>query len=95
MLTNKELNTIISTITMLTAIKDYAINIDDNNLYNVTGITVANIQSTIKELQAIKVKTLTIKKSRSDHANAWNKAHPDQHRKHSRDYARRTYKKRI
>lgn len=28
-----------------------------------------------------------------EQANAWNKAHPEAHRKHSRDYARRKAKK--
>ena len=38
-------------------------------------------------------RVLNNKKTLSARANAYNKAHPDKHRKHSRDYARRKKQK--
>lgn len=93
MLRNDELKTITSTIHMLSVIKDYTIATESDDFYDITGISTVRLDIAIKKLQLIEVDTRIKKKQQSEKTNEWNKAHPDQHRKHSRDYARRTYKK--
>lgn len=42
-----------------------------------------------KALENIYIKYTQKKQQASEKANAWNKAHPDKHRKHNKDYAKR------
>lgn len=52
--------------------------VDKNKMYDDEKIVWYYTQRVIKE-----------KQKNREQANAWNKAHPEAHRKHSRDYARR------
>lgn len=87
MLTNQEVKDIESTIILLTAVFDYANT--KGTLYKDTGLTAYEIDQKIVKLNRIYTKTITQKKKASEKANAWNKAHPDKHRKHNKDYAKR------
>lgn len=92
-LRNDELETITSTITMLSVIKDYAVNTKESDFYNATGISTVQLDIAIKKLQLIEVNTRAKKKQHSEKANNWNKTHPERHREINRDSARRNYKK--
>lgn len=92
-LRNDELETITSTITMLSIIKDYAVNTNESDFHNATGISAVHLDIAIKKLQLIEVNTRVKKKQSSEKANEWNKAHPERHCEINRDSAKRNYKK--
>ena len=93
MLKNEDLTQISKTTTLLTAIWHYTINSDNCNLYEETGITSKDIQDCMRALNHIHT-TETMKHIKaSEKSNAWNKAHPEQHRKHSRESERRRKQK--
>lgn len=87
MLKNEDLKQISKAQTLLCVIWQYSIDSDD--LYDKTGITTKDIHDCMKTLNHIHTQE-TIKHLRaSEQANKWNKANPEKHRKHSRDYERR------
>ena len=87
MLKNEDLKQISKAQTLLCVIWQYSI--DSNELYEKTGITTKDIHDCMKALNHIHTQE-TIKHLRaSEKANKWNKANPEKHRKHSRDYERR------
>ena len=89
MLKNEDLKQISKAQTLLGMIWAYAIELDNNELYEKTGVTTKDISECMKALNHIHtVETLKHLKA-SEKANAWNKANPEKHRKHSRDYERR------
>ena len=89
MLRNKDIRQISKAHTLLTMIWHYTLELDNNDLYEKTGITSKDIHECMLALNHIHTaETLKHIKS-SEKSNAWNKAHPEQHRKHSRDYERR------
>lgn len=91
MLKNEDLKRLSKTTTLLSTLKQYFIDLDDNNLYDQTGITLKDIQEGIQTLNHIHT-TETIKHVKaSEKSNAWNKAHPEQHRKHNRESGRKRY----
>lgn len=92
MLKNEELKQLNHIKTLLNIIKDYSINEDTNDFYDKTGITILDLDRSIKALQQIHTTSMIKHKEHSDRANNWNKSHPEQHRKHSRDYERRKRK---
>lgn len=92
MLKNEDLKQISKANTLLTMIYQYTLEMDNNDLYEKTGITSKDIHDSIKALNHIHAQE-TIKHLRaSEKANKWNKANPEKHRKHSRDYERRKNK---
>lgn len=87
MLKNKELETISNASVLLQYLKLYAQS--DDSFYEDTGVSITHIDELTTELQHIH-NTYALKKMHaSEKANEWNKAHPDAHRKHNRDYARK------
>ena len=89
MLKNEDLKQISKANTLLTIIYQYTLEIDNNDLYEKTGVTLKDIHDSIKALTHIHtIETLKHIKA-SEKANKWNKANPEKHRKHSRDYERR------
>lgn len=87
MLKNEDLKQISKAQTLLYVIWQYSI--DSNDLYEKTSITTKDIHDCMKALNHIHTQE-TIKHLRaSEKANKWNKANPEKHRKHSRDYERR------
>lgn len=92
-LRNDELETVTSTITMLSVIRDYTVNTEESDFYNATGISTIQLDIAIKKLQLIEANARIKKKQRSEKANDWNKAHPERHREINRDSARKNYKK--
>lgn len=89
MLKNNELADISKSITLLTTIKMYLLENDATDFIDKTGVDLIDIQHNIKALQQIHSKHVIKHKENSEKANNWNKLHPEQHRKHSRDYERR------
>ena len=87
MLKNEELKSISNASTMLLFLKRYALETD--TFYEDTGITIADIEKLSNELHHIHNKYALKKIAQSEKSNAWNKAHPEQHRRHNRDYERR------
>lgn len=89
MLKNEDLKQISKINILLTKIYKYTININNNELYDKTGITSKDIHNSMKALQHIHtIETLKHRKA-SIQANKWNKSNPEKHRKHSREYERR------
>ena len=87
MLKNEDLKQISKAQTLLCMIWQYSI--DSDELYEKTGITTRDIHSCMRALSHIHtVETLKHLKA-SEKANAWNKANPEKHRKHNRDYERK------
>lgn len=89
MLKNSELKDISYAISMLTAIKIYAINQDSSEFYDNTGITIIDIERQIKALEKIHLNTTLQKKKCSEQANKWNKTHIERHREINKNYERR------
>lgn len=89
MLKNENLKQINNTITLLTTIKLYLLENDPTDFINKTGIDLIDIQHNIKDLITIHTQETLKHMKASEKSNAWNKAHPEQHRKHSRDSHRR------
>lgn len=89
MLKNEDLKQINSTITLLTTIKLYLLENDPTDFINKTGIDLIDIQHNIRNLITIHTQETLKHIEASEKANAWNKANPEKHRKHSRDYERR------
>ena len=89
MLKNENLKQINSTITLLTTIKLYLLENDPTDFIEKTGIDLIDIQHSIRNLTTIHTQETMKHINASEKANAWNKAHPEQHRRHSRDYERR------
>ena len=92
MLKNEDLKQINSTITLLTTIKLYLLENDPTDFINKTGIDLIDIQDNIRNLITIHTQETLKHIEASEKANAWNKANPEKHRKHSRDYERRKSK---
>jgi hypothetical protein len=89
MLKNENLKQINNTITLLTTIKLYLLENDVEDFIDKTGIDLVDIQHSIKDLIAIHTQETLKHKQASEKANAWNKAHPEEHRRHSREAHRR------
>lgn len=89
MLKNKDLKAISKAHTLLGMIWAYTIDIDNNELYNETRITSKDLLDSMNALNHIYVQETMKHLRASEKANAWNKAHPEQHRKHSKDSERR------
>ena len=89
MLKNEDLKQINSTITLLTTIKLYLLENDPTDFIEKTGIDLIDIQHSIRNLITILTQETLKHLKASEKANAWNKANPEKHRKHSRDYERR------
>lgn len=89
MLKNEDLKQISSTITLLTIIKQYLLETDPTDFIDKTRIDLIDIQHTIKNLTHIHTVEKLKHLKASEQANKWNKANPEKHRKHSRDYERR------
>ena len=89
MLKNEDLKQISKAQTLLGMIWAYAIELDSNELYEKTGVTIKDLNDCMRALNHIHtVETLKHLKA-NERTNTWNKAHPEKHRKHSRDYERR------
>ena len=89
MLKNEDLKRINSAITLLTTIKLYLLENDPTDFIEKTGIDLIDIQHSIRNLITIHTQETLKHLKASEKANAWNKANPEKHRKHSRDYERR------
>lgn len=90
MLKNEDLKQISKAQTLLCVIWQYSIDSDD--LYDKTGITTKDIHDCMKALNHIHAQETIKHIKASEKANKWNKANPEKHRKHSRDYERRKNK---
>ena len=89
MLKNEDLKQISKAQTLLGMIWAYAIELDSNELYEKTGVTAKDLNDCMRALNHIHtVETLKHLKA-NERTNTWNKANPEKHRKHSRDYERR------
>ena len=89
MLKNEDLKQISKAQTLLGMIWAYAIELDSNELYEKTGVTTKDLNDCMRALNHIHtVETLKHLKA-NERTNTWNKANPEKHRKHSRDYERR------
>ena len=89
MLKNESLKQINNTITLLTTIKLYLLENDPTDFIDKTGIDLIDIQHNIKNLITIHTQETIKHLKANEKAKAWNKANPEKHRKHSRDYERR------
>lgn len=89
MLKNEDLKQISKANILLTIIYQYTLELDNNDLYEKTGVTLKDIRDSIKALTHIHVQETLKHIKASEKANKWNKANPEKHRKHSRDYERR------
>ena len=89
MLKNEDLKQISKAQTLLGMIWAYAIELDSNELYEKTGVTIKDLNDCMRALNHIHT-VETLKHLRAnERTNTWNKANPEKHRKHSRDYERR------
>lgn len=89
MLKNEDLKQISKAQTLLGMIWAYAIELDNNELYEKTGVTIKDLNDCMRALNHIHT-VETLKHLRTnERTNTWNKANPEKHRKHSRDYERR------
>ena len=60
----------------------YAIELDSNELYEKTGVTIKDLNDCMRALNHIHT-VETLKHLRAnERTNTWNKAHPEKHRKH-------------
>lgn len=89
MLKNENIKQISNTIALLTTIKLYLSENNTADFIDKTGVDLVDIQHNIKNLMAIHLQETLKHMKASEKTNAWNKAHPEQHRKHSRDSHRR------
>ena len=89
MLKNEDLKRINSAITLLTTIKLYLLENDPADFIDKTGVDLVDIQHSIRNLITIHTQETMKHLKASEKANAWNKANPEKHRKHSREYERR------
>ena len=87
MLTNKELQIISTANIMLLYLRQVAT--ENADFTNKTGITTSAIDEIVNEFTHMHTKYALQKIHASERANAWNKAHPEQHRKHNNDYNKR------
>ena len=89
MLKNEDLKQISKAQTLLGMIWAYAIELDSKELYEKTGVTIKDLNDCMRALNHIHT-VETLKHIRAnERTNVWNKANPEKHRKHSRDYERR------
>ena len=89
MLKNENLKQLGNTIILLTTIKQYLLENNPANFIDKTGIDLIDIQHNIKSLISIRTQEIIKHQKASEQANAWNKAHPEEHRRHSREAHRR------
>ena len=89
MLKNEDLKQINNTITLLTTIKLYLLENDPTDFIDKTGVDLVGIQHSIRNLITIHTQETMKHLNANEKANAWNKANPEKHRKHSREYERR------
>ena len=89
MLKNEDLKRINSAITLLTTIKLYLLENDPTDFMDKTGVDLVDIQHSIRNLITIHTQETMKHLNANEKANAWNKANPEKHRKHSREYERR------
>ena len=89
MLKNEDLRQIRKAQTLLGIIWAYAIDQDNNELYEKTGVTIKDLNDSMKALNHIHTVEILKHLKASEKSNAWNKANPEKHRKHNRDYERR------
>lgn len=87
MLRNHEFTLIESVLTSLTIIKQHAIDSDD--FYNATGLTIADIDRQISELRTMHAARTHERKLANARSNAYNKAHPELHRRLQKAYTER------
>lgn len=91
MLKNEELTMLTKAIVMLEVLQQYAINID--TFCEDTGMSIKDMYEVEQGLIHIQTTHRLKHIEASQKANAWNKAHPEQHRKHSRESERRRNRK--
>lgn len=89
MLKNEDIKQISNTIALLTTIKLYLSENNTADFIDKTGVDLVDIQRNIKNLMAIHLQETLKHLKQNEKSNVWNKAHPEQHRKHSRDSHRR------
>ena len=89
MLKNEDLKRINSAITLLTTIKSYLLENDPTDFIDKTGVDLVDIQHSIRNLITIHTQETMKHLNANEKANAWNKANPEKHRKHSREDERR------
>lgn len=94
MLKNENLKQISGAVTQLTVIKQYLLETNPTDFIDNTGIDLIDIQHTIKNLTHIHTTETMKHLQASEKSNAWNKAHPEQHRKHNRESGQRHKDKR-
>ena len=92
MLKNEDLKRINSAITLLTTIKLYLLENDPTDFIDKTGVDLVDIQHSIRNLITIHTQETMKHLNANEKANAWNKANPEKHRKHSREYERKKRK---
>jgi len=80
MLKTDELQELTDVMALLNNAKEYASSLNT---------TVEDLDAHINKLQSIYDIQMHRRAQASIKANRWNKNHPEQHRKHSRDYAKR------
>lgn len=89
MLKNEDLKQISKAQTLLGMIWAYAIELDNNELYEKTGVTIKDLNDCMRALNHIHT-VETLKHLRAnERANTWNKANPEKHREYNREYERR------
>ena len=89
MLRNEDIKAISKAHTLLGMIWAYAIDIDNNELYEKTGVTIKDLHDSMKALNHIHVQETMKHLKASEKSNAWNKAHPERHREINKEYERR------
>lgn len=89
MLKNEEMKQLLHASNILEAVIQYIVNSETNDFYDKTGVTSKDIHDSIKALTHIHTVEKLKHLKTSEQANKWNKANPEKHRKHSRDYERR------
>ena len=89
MLKNEDLKRINSAITLLTTIKLYLLENDPTDFIDKTGVDLADIQHSIRNLITIHTQETMKHLNANEKANAWNKANPEKHREINRRYEER------
>lgn len=94
MLKNEELKQLSQVAMVLSLIREYELSND--MFYEDTGLAVKDIDRSLKDLASIQAKYRLKHIQSSQKANAYNKAHPEKHRKLNRDcYKRKKERKEM
>lgn len=93
MLKKEDLRQLTKASTVLGMIWAYAITTEDNELYEKTGVTIKDLDDSMRALGHIHTIESLKHFRANERRNARNKMYPEQHRKHNRDYGKQHKRK--